>query len=231
MLNIKECDRIVVETNAKMDRIIKWYEENREWVDDIEFHSPIPSGLIDFQEEDIKLAYEPENQLVRMYLYMGGAYVCSFKYDPHTRKPGKPFFPPGLSEDKQGAALMILGMDNTLWKCAFKYQALMNFAAHFKNVVEVSERKRNSLTKHQAKRLGRLEKREVSLYTTTYKLTNVESTIDGTPPPAKRKYTKPTSEVSVRGFYRTTKTGKRVWVRPFKRYKGGENNGPKTYKV
>lgn len=234
MLDTNNCDRILVETNAKMERVIQWYEDNKEWIDEIEFHSPIPSGVIEFREEEIRLGYEPDGQFVMMYLYMDNVYVCSFKYNPQTKEPFGPNFPPGLDKGRLDMAVSLLAADNTLFKCALKYHSLMSFAAHYRNVVEVAEKKRNSYTKHQAKRLSRLEHREVSLYNTIYKLPDVDAVIDGSitePQKVKRSYTKPTAEVSVRGFYRTTKTGKRVWVKPFTKYKGKGGGERKTYKV
>lgn len=235
MLNIKECDRIEVDSIEKMERVIKWYDDNKEWVENHEFRCPIPSGVIDFKEELITLAYEPESYYIRMYLYMDGVYVCSFRYLPCEKRMYDEHlisFPPSLSEERREAAEMLLRADNTLWKCSKKFRVLMYFIALYRDVVEVSEKKRNSLTKHQAKRLSRLTKHEVSLFATTYKLMDVEKAMLGeSQERIKRKYTKPTSEVSVRGFYRTTKTGKRVWVRPFIRYRDSGGGEPKTYKV
>lgn len=235
MLNIKECDRIEVDSIEKMERVIKWYDDNKEWIEDREFRCSIPSGVIDFSEELITLAYEPESYYIRMYLYMDGTYVCSFRYTPFCKLECQDYmvsFPPFLDNERREAAEALLRADNTLWKCTKKFRVLMYFIALYRNVIEVTEKKRNSLTEHQAKRLSRLTKREVSLYAATYKLLDVEKAIEGKPQErTKRKYTKPTSEVSVRGFWRTTKSGKRIWIEPFTKYKGAGGNEPKTYKV
>lgn len=233
MLNTKECDRIEVDSNEKMDRVLKWYDDNREWVEGHEFHCPIPSGIIEFREELIMLAYQPEGSRIRMYLYMNNVYVCSFRFIPCNQiSYDPPDFSATLNKERREAVEMLLKIDNTLWKCSKKFRALMYFIALYRNVIEVSERKRNSLTKHQAKRLSRLRKHEVSLYSTTYKLMDVDRAMNGEQQEhLKRKYTKPTNEVSVRGFYRTTKTGKRMWVKPFKKYRGGGDCDPKTYKL
>lgn len=233
MLDMKECDRIEVDSIEKMERVIRWYDDNREWVEGHEFRIPIPSGVIEFREELITLAYQPEGPRIRMYLYMDNVYVCSFRFDPYDKRMyDMPTLSSKLSEEKRSMAEMLLRVDNTLWKCSKKFRALMFFITLYRDVIEVSEKKRNSLTEHQAKRLSRLRKHEVSLYSTTYKLMDVEKAMQGEPQERiKRRYTKPTSEVSVRGFYRTTKTGKRVWVKPFKKYQGGDSGEPKTYKL
>lgn len=47
----------------------------------------------------------------------------------------------------------------------------------------------------------------------------------------KRSYTKPDREVAVKGFFRTSKNGKKSWVKPFLRYKDKDERCPKEYKV
>jgi len=225
MVDIKNCDRIEVESNDKMEKIIQWYKQNSETLNALEFHAPIPTGVIDFKEEAVSIAYEPEGKFVRIYLYMDSVYVCNFRYDPQTQKSVAPIlFPPGLSKEKRKAATALLFIDNTPNKCILKYHALMCFAAHYRNYVEVAETHTKTLTKHQRK----AQKRSggTTPLITTYR-------IDNRPIPnsEKRSYTKPTEQVSVRGYYRTTKTGKRVWIRPFTKYNGNTDKKNKVYKA
>lgn len=229
MIDINNCDKIIVETNDKMERIITWYQQNIEVLNSIEFHSPIPSGVIEFKEECISVAYESDGPFVSFYLYMDGVYVCNFKYNPNTRKSMAPIiFPPGISKDKRKSMQRLLFIDNTLNKCTLKYHALMCFATHYRNYVEVSETKRT-----QVSTMRTVKKKHIDNTTpliTTYRIDN--RPIPNAPDEllAKRPYTKPTEEFSVRGYYRTTKTGKRVWVRPFTKY-SGKSAKKKTYKV
>lgn len=230
MVDIKNCDRIVVESNAKMGKVIQWYLSNKEWIDNIPFRAPIPSALIELKEEEIEVFYEPFEDSVLMYIWMqNGVYICKYLYDPHTHNIGSPQFPDGLSEEKKRLMSAILKGDNTLYKEALKYHSLMCFAAHYENVVEVSEKRRNSISKTKARKIARKSGKEVSLYSTVYKLSGSEA-IDKAIASAPRHYTKPTEAVSVRGHYRTLKSGKRVWVKPFSKYNDKPNNG-KTYKI
>lgn len=191
MIDITNCNKIIVDTIGKTEKIIEWYQQNKDWLDAEEFRIPIPSALVELPEEDIKFYYEQEGVFVRMHLYMGGVYVCNYRYDPKTQEIENIVFPAGLSKEKRKVARMVLAADRTPYKEALKFHSLMCFATHYRNC------------------------------------------IDSRPVPAdgtKRHYTKPTEQVSVRGFYRTTKTGKRVWVRPFTKYNGNSGNN-KTYKV
>lgn len=228
MVDLNNCDRIEVESNEKMEQIIQWYLSNKDWLDDIEFHSPIPTAVIEFKEELISLSYEPDGSCVRMYLYMQGIYLCNFKYDPHTKETSEPIFKPGMSKERRHYALIILGGDNTLYKCSVKFHALMCFAAHFRNYVEVSGQREKSVTKKQRKQLKR-SGGAIPLIS-TYRIDNRPMPED-TSPKEKRQYTKPTEQVSVKGFWRTLKSGKKVWVRPFTKYNGKSNKKNKTYKL
>lgn len=235
MVDRKNCDRIVVESNAKMEKVIQWYLSNKEWIDNIPFRSPIPSALIELKEEGIDVCYEPDGDSVMLYIWSksvnvpNGVYVCKYSYNPHTHSIGSPQLAPGLSPERERLLKIVLKGDNTLYKEALKYHALMSFAAHYENVVEVSEKRRNSISKTKAKKIARKSGREVSLYSTVYKLPD-NATIDKTIASAPRHYTKPTEAVNVKGHYRTCKSGKRVWVKPFTKYKDKPTNS-KTYRL
>lgn len=225
MIDITNCNKIIIDTNEKVEKIIDWYEQNKDWLDAEEFRIPIPSALVELPEEDIKFYYESEGVFARLHLYMAGVYVCNYRYDPKSQKIGELIFPATLSKEKRKAAQMILAADRTPYKEALKFRSLMCFATHYRNCIEAAEQKEKHISSSHKKRIQRSG--GTTPLITTYR-------IDNRPIPArlgaKRQYTKPTEQVSVRGFYRTTKTGKRVWVRPFTKYNGNSGNN-KTYKV
>lgn len=225
MIDITNCNKIIIDTNEKVEKIIDWYEQNKDWLDAEEFRIPIPSALVELPEEDIKFYYESEGVFARLHLYMAGVYVCNYRYDPKSQKIGELIFPATLSKEKRKAAQMILAADRTPYKEALKFHSLMCFATHYRNCIEETEQKEKHISSSHKKRIQRSG--GTTPLITTYR-------IDNRPIPAhlgaKRQYTKPTEQVSVRGFYRTTKTGKRVWVRPFTKCNGNSENH-KTYKV
>lgn len=224
MIDITNCNKIIVDTIRKTEKIIEWYQQNKDWLDVEEFRIPIPSALVELPEEDIKFYYEQEGVFVRLHLYMGGVYVCNYRYDPKTQEIENIVFPAGLSKEKRKVARMVLAADRTPYKEALKFHSLMCFATHYRNCIETTEQKEKRISHKHQKRLRRSG--GATPLITTYRIDSRSIPADG----AKRLYTKPTEQVSVRGFYRTTKTGKRVWVRPFTKYNGNSGNN-KTYKV
>lgn len=224
MIDITNCNKIIVDTIGKTEKIIEWYQQNKDWLDAEEFRIPIPSALVELPEEDIKFYYEQEGVFVRLHLYMGGVYVCNYRYDPKTQEIENIVFPAGLSKEKRKVARMILAADRTPYKEALKFHSLMCFATHYRNCIETTDQKEKRISHKHQKRLRRSG--GATPLITTYHIDSRPIPADGT----KRHYTKPTEQVSVRGFYRTTKTGKRVWVRPFTKYNGNSGNN-KTYKV
>lgn len=225
MIDITNCNKIIVDTIGKTEKIIEWYQQNKDWLDAEEFHIPIPSALVELPEEDIKFYYEQEGVFVRLHLYMGGVYVCNYRYDPKTQEIENIVFPAGLSKEKRKVARMVLAADRTPYKEALKFHSLMCFATHYRNCIETTEQKEKRISHKHRKSLRRSG--GTTPLITTYRIDNRPIPAH---PGAKRQYTKPTEQVSVRGFYRTTKTGKRVWVRPFTKYNGKSGNN-KTYKV
>lgn len=224
MIDITNCNKIIVDTIGKTEKIIEWYQQNKDWLDAEEFRIPIPSALVELPEEDIKFYYEQEGVFVRLHLYMGGVYVCNYRYDPKTQEIENIVFPAGLSKEKRKVARMVLAADRTPYKEALKFHSLMCFATHYRNCIETAEQKEKRISHKHRKSLRRSG--GATPLITTYRIDSRPIPTDG----AKRHYTKPTEQVSVRGFYRTTKTGKRVWVRPFTKYNGNSENN-KTYKV
>ena len=99
-------------------------------------------------------------------------------------------------------------MDNTIDKCVRKFRALMLFAAYYREEVErtrVVERKNLGTKKRSSGKRSNRRMLTVRKYT-------IGSEILSELP---RKYERHTESWGVRGHYRTYKSGKTVWVRPF----------------
>lgn len=150
MIDITNCNKIIIDTNEKVEKIIDWYEQNKDWLDAEEFRIPITSALVELPEEDIKFYYEQEGVFVRLHLYMGGVYVCNYRYDPKTQEIESIVFPAGLSKEKRKVARMVLAADRTPYKEALKFHSLMCFATHYRNCIETTEQKKKRIShKHQ----------------------------------------------------------------------------------
>lgn len=68
MIDITNCNKIIVDTIGKTEKIIEWYQQNKDWLDAEEFRIPIPSALVELPEEDIKFYYEQEGVFVRLHI-------------------------------------------------------------------------------------------------------------------------------------------------------------------
>ena len=60
-MNKENLDRIVVSSNEKMGKIIMWYLDNQSWIDKMEFHPPMDTGLIILEEEGIEVKLSNTN--------------------------------------------------------------------------------------------------------------------------------------------------------------------------
>lgn len=75
MIDITNCNKIIVDTIGKTEKIIEWYQQNKDWLDAEEFRIPIPSALVELPEEDIKFYYEQEGG-IRQAASVYGWRVC-----------------------------------------------------------------------------------------------------------------------------------------------------------
>lgn len=232
-MNKKDCDRIIVETNAKMEKVIQWYLANQNWLDTEEFRAPIECGCIELREEGLEVAFRSlSDTAVEIEVYPGGLPVPSFgfEYYPEDHKFGNFKYPEHLSESKRLQLELIIRLDNTAYKEAIKYHSLMMFAAYYEEIVVVDETKTRQRTKREIRRLKRNTRGPVSLVRRTYVVTDFAEDDLRRLPGQKRSYTKPNHEVGVKGHFRTLRSGRKVWVRPCTKYKD-KGDSHRVYKI
>ena len=222
-MNRKSADRIIVRSNDRMQLVINWFDENKDWLDREEFHAPMESGVIELQDETIEFTFESKGDCIEIAIYptlqpnLPAALV--FDYYPETQKISNRRIAPQMPEDRRQALNLVLLCDRTDQKEALKYHALMQFMTHYSEVVEVKERKVNQTV--SVKRQKRNKRRKPQpLIRRVYVIGDFDSATLTRPDGVKRRYTKPEREVNVRGFLRHYKSGKVVWVKPCVRYKG-----------
>lgn len=228
----EDCDRIIVETNEKMGKVIQWYQDNQEWLDKEEFHAPMESGCIILKEEGLEVTFESKGDVVELAVYPQGVNIpaVTFDYDPNSKKYSNYRYPTHISPEKRRMMQMAMIYDRTDMKESIKYHSLMKFAAYYKEVVAVDESQSKTRTKHEAKKLRKSPDQPLPLVRKTYVVADFEKNSLRIPG-EKRSYTKPDREVAVKGFFRTSKSGKRSWVKPFSRYKDKGNKKNRDYKI
>lgn len=196
-------DRIIVRTNADMTRVIEWAAR----LEGVPVKLAFPEAEIEFQEEDIVLRFRDEGEsIVWFECLMDGRKVVEWRSNLETGDI--PELHVAGEGDKKVKMSMILAMDNTVAKCVRKFRSLMLFAAYYREEVErtkvVSRIEKPGKKRSNGKRGNRR-------MLTVRKYTVSEELLSELP----RKYERHTDSWSVRGHYRTYKSGKTVWVRPF----------------
>lgn len=214
-------DRIIVKNNNRMEMVINWYLENKHWIDREQFLAPLQSGVVELREEELEFTFENKDGRVEIAIYHseppGTVPIVIYDYDPAQKKNINRRIAPGISPEQQMKIDILLQYDNTAEKEALKYHALMMFMKYYREEVKVERHKEHRPAKRKKKRKTR---QALPLVRRVYTVTEFDKDELEKPKQAKRKYTKPEHEVSVRGHLRRYKSGKVVWIRPSVRYKG-----------
>lgn len=202
-------DRIIVRTNADMTRVIEWADK----LTGVPVRPVFPEAEIEFQEEDIVLRFRDEGESVVWFeCEMAGRKVVEWR--SNLDNDSIPELHVAGVGDRKAKMSMILAMDNTVAKCIRKFRALMLFAAYYREEVErtkVVERRSNPKKRNARKGSNRRM--------LTVRRYMIGSEVLSELP---RRYERHTDSWGVRGHYRTYKSGKTVWVRP---YTKGKDDG------
>jgi len=245
-INKEELDRIIISSNAQMQKIIDWFQENQDYIvkitnDQMEF--PMHDGIICHEEEGIQCEFHDlENGLTEFILYLyhnqlNEYFKCfSFKVDLTKTEPVVNYEEEFIdlkvyAEDPSAKRKMkmVAFMDNTFGKQIYKMECIMAFMNFYDEIVEVDHSQDKPRTKRVARAMKSKYKSPISLVRKTYIIKDFDEKkirIPGQP----RKWTAPDREVGVRGHYRHLKSGKVVWVKECVKYKGKSRQKPKTYK-
>jgi hypothetical protein len=206
-------DKIIVRTNADMTRVIEWADR----LTGVPVKLAFPEAEIEFQEEEILLRFRDEGESVVWFeAEMAGRKVVEWRSNLETGEI--PELRVVAEGEKKAKLSMLLAMDNTVAKCVRKFRSLMLFATYYHEEVQrtkvVSRIEKPGKNRKSGKRSNRR-------MLTVRKYMIGEEVLSELPQP-KRKYEKHTESWGVRGHYRTLRSGKTVWVRP---YTKGENSG------
>lgn len=197
-------DKIIVRTNADMTRVIEWADR----LTGVPVKLAFPEAEISFEEEEILLRFRDEGESVVWFeCEMAGRKVVEWRSNLETGDI--PELRVAAEGEKKAKMSMLLMVDNTVAKCVRKFRALMLFAAYYREEVErtrVVER-----TVKPGKKRSGSSKRGNKRMLTVRRYTIGSEVLSELP----RKYERHTDSWGVRGHYRTYKSGKTVWVRPY----------------
>lgn len=199
-------DRIIVRTNADMQRVIDWSAK----LTGASVKPMLPEAEIEFLEEDIVLRFRDEGESVVWFeCKMAGRKVVEWRSNLEDGSiPELRIAAEGEAKVKMS---MILVMDNTVAKCVGKFRALMLFATYYHEEVKRSAVVERTVKPGKNRKSGKRSNRRML---TVRKYVIGEEMLSELPD-VKRRYERHTESWGVRGHYRTYKSGKTVWVRGY----------------
>ena len=221
-------DRIIVGTKEKMEHIVRWYAQAKRKLEQQDFKMPFDEGVIEFTDFDMSMYFKRTNESeIRLCLYIaksGGDRLYAMLYDPKTDtyKEDAELCDPTVAMMLE---VILNGSENSIPMCFMAVIAAMVY--HKDDIVSKMVRQP---VKHRSR--GRSKKKSHSVRMTTkriYVLTDIQTKESISSDAEKRAYTKPDTEVHVRGHWRTYKSGKRVWIEPFDKYKGKKKKDRNDY--
>jgi hypothetical protein len=209
-------DKIVVRTNADMQRVIDWADR----LTGVPVKLAFPEAEIAFEEEDILLRFRDEGDSVVWFeAEMAGRKVVEWRSNLETGDI-EDLRIAAEGEKKVGMAIL-LARDNTVAKCVGKFRSLMLFAAYYREEVmasrvvsRVAKPRKNGSPRKGGKRM-----------LTVRRYTIGSEMLSELP----RKYERHTESWGVRGHYRNYKNGKTVWVRPYVKGELNKRNDKEYY--
>lgn len=224
---------IIVDKYEKMDKIVTWYDNNKDRFKNEQFKLPFSHAAILWEYENLKFHYsETSEGIINCKLYATindkNTLIATLIYDyiNNNMKDLK------INAEGENKILLAhtLAVDNTIGKVIHKFLSLMYYAVYYHENIEISRRisKNKSIISKKKKKNNSSRK----LIRKVYVIKEVSSEISNVyeDDKRKRKYTKPNTEVFVRGYYRKTSHGT-VWVKPYVKYKGKESDKNNKYIV
>ena len=243
-VKMEDLDRIVISSNKQMQKIIDWFDLNKEYIIEITDNVmtlPIKDGVIRFEEEGIDFEFHVHSSWGKFAAHMKSDYTkehvpvfqfeanlapkeAALDYSKHIRN--LKFF--SQNTDNVKKLREIVKIDNTTGKLVFKWFCVMGFMLFNEEIVEVDHSQDKTRTRRVARAMG-IRNQPLSLVRKTYVVKNFDpkKKIKGAP----RGWTAPDHEVGVRGHYRHYKNGKVIWISEFSKFKEKGNRQPKTWEV
>lgn len=207
-------DRIIIRKNANMQQVIDWSEKLK----GVAIELPFDEAEIEFQEELILLHFKRDempgivNFTMSVLNEQAGSYiaVCGWRANMETGEREVENYTPG---ERAQLLSMILAADGTINKCMAKFKALMLFTVYYREDIERTKTINRSATKRDknSKRKGSQRK------PLTIRRYTIDNEMFSELPAPKKQWHGYKESFGVRGHYRSTKTGKTIWVRPYQK--------------
>lgn len=223
-------DKIIIDSDQKVIELNNWFGQNADEIVKRGFHPPLNEGCIILGNAKVQLNFKIKGSDVEFFHYdrVYGE-MSTFSYNLITRKSYVDY-PDGapasaVESMRQGQRLMIQTFLAVMSLLLYHKDAMAESLIRSKEPDKLPKPQKKAKTKKKSK-----QKQPAAHTQRVYVLSNFEpAKATEQLLKAKRKYTKPDTEVQVRGHYRTYPSGKRVWVKPFTKYNGKKNKKDKEY--
>lgn len=221
-------DRIIIGTKDKMEHIVSWYARAERKLNKYDFKMPFDEGVIEFTELSMCLYFKKMSESeIRLCLHLDKNRkdrLYALTYDP---KIDTYSVDDKLCDHTLAMMFEVIlnGSENSIPMC---FKAVMSAMVYHKEDI-VPKMVRQPVKRRSQ---GKSKKKSHSVKMTTkriYVLTDIQTKESTGADAEKRAYTKPNTEVHVRGHWRTYKSGKRIWIEPFDKYKGKKKKDRNDY--
>lgn len=232
-------DSIFVKSSDDMKRIIDWAKQFGKTNYDEPFVVPFESVEVKLADEELKFTMERKGDIFSMTVYCNdssGEYlaVCGCKTNFSEYNSSKTVIIPGSEwyggQTPQARQMIktINTVNRTFDKQIQKFVALMLFAVYYSEEFEKTGTTVTTKLPPKKKKNGKRVKGSTqhSLCSRRYVISDE---VTGSIPAPKRSYTKCEHEISVRGHKRRYKSGKEVWIKPFKKNVGKKKSDGNSY--
>jgi hypothetical protein len=211
-MNISNMDKIIM-SSEDVDRLFLWRDNHKDYVRS--FKSPITEGCIIFENFHNQVFIE-EDGIINYTVYHGEKKVHQLTWNRLTGVGSSTFsMLKGINEHEYNKSVVSLHAS---------LMAYMEYYSDKKEYVEVSKvsiERKKKLTKK-----GKKSNHITKIRKTIYKIKIDDKSVIRD----KARYERHIERWSVRGHWRETKNGNKVWVKPHVRGQGSEIKS-KTYKI
>lgn len=216
-MSIRDCDRIEIDKDDLL-RLLAWRDEHKELVRN--FKPALTEGVIAFGD-NIDIFFKYVEGIVAFSVVFGGDDFLMFTLNTMSMTVANTRIKGGMVTSKYGKE----EIKELTGDCITTYCSMMAYMTANSDDAElvVVEKQVTKKPPKKRKKGGGKKSNIVKITRDIIRIYVRESSSE------KRKYERHTESWGVRGFWRTSKLGKRTWVNAYEKGKGAKT--PKTYRM
>lgn len=214
--NIEKLDKILL-TQKEVDLLFEWRDNHKEFVRD--YKPVLLSGRI-MVDDYLDMAFVDKFSFVYFDIYYNNKIIHSFALNTKTKKGITTFTQLNMGEKEFEYNSSLVSLHASL-------MAYMEYYSDKKEYVEVKDVVNNKAVKKRGKKSSKKSKTNiVRIKKKVYKINVTKESIQLD----RKRYERKVEKWSVRGHWRTLKSGNKVWIKPYVKGQGKEIT-PKDYRL